>query len=44
VTTNPEFTDAFLLWFQDEQGTVRLVRFHMPSRQLVSTARRIPRS
>jgi len=44
VTVNPTFAYQYQLWFQDEQGNVRLVVFDNRSKQLLSEARLFPRS
>jgi hypothetical protein len=44
VTVNPSFSYQYQLWFQDEQGAVRLVVFDNRSKQLLSDSRLFPRS
>jgi hypothetical protein len=44
VTVNPKFAYQYQLWFQDEDGVVRLVVFDNRSKQLLVGARIIPRS
>jgi hypothetical protein len=44
VTVNPTFPIQYQLWFQDEQGAVRLVVFDNRSKQLLTESRLFPRS
>jgi hypothetical protein len=44
VTVNPSFSYQYQLWFQDEQGAVRLVVFDNRSKQLLNESRLFPRS
>ena len=44
VTVNPDFAYQYHLWFQDEQGNIRLVDFYIRRMQLLSESRLIPRS
>jgi hypothetical protein len=44
VTVNPSFAYQYQLWFQDEQGNVRLVVFDNRMKQLLSESRLFSRS
>jgi hypothetical protein len=43
VTMTPDAGYFFQLWFQDEQGNVRMVVYHMRTNSLMDQVRFIPR-
>ena len=43
VTTSPGVTTAFELWFQDEQGNLRMAIYQMRTNSLSDEVRFIPR-
>jgi hypothetical protein len=43
VTVTPEAGAYFQLWFQDEQGNLRLVLYHARTNSLMNIVRFIPR-
>ena len=43
VSTTPIYEGIFQLWFQDENGKVRMVTFDIRDSRLISVARVIPR-
>src|SRR4030042_7006914 len=43
VTPSPAGSDRFDLWFQDEQGNIRLVAYDLRTNNLLTEARFIPR-
>jgi hypothetical protein len=44
VSVNPQFAYQYQLWFQDEEGVIRLVVLDNRSKQLLVSSRVIPRS